>query len=46
MSGLVRSENIADLVDKAAAVCADMYNIFLHLSPHYIQEQNRVFDIV
>jgi len=42
----VRSDNIEELVEKAAAACADMYNIFLHLSPHYIQEQNSVFDSV
>jgi len=28
-SGLVRSENIAELVDKAAVVCADMYKTFV-----------------
>jgi len=28
-SGLVRSENIAELLDKAAAVCADMYKTFV-----------------
>ena len=28
-SGIVRSENIAELVDKAAAVCADMYKTFV-----------------
>jgi uncharacterized repeat protein (TIGR02543 family) len=28
-SGLVRAANIADLVDKTAAVCADMYRAFL-----------------
>jgi len=28
-SGLVRAENIAELLDKAAAVCADMYKTFI-----------------
>jgi len=28
-SGVVRSENIADLVDKAAAACAEMYKTFV-----------------
>jgi hypothetical protein len=42
----VRSESIGDLLEQAAIVCAAMYNIFLHLSPHYIQLHNRVFDSV
>jgi len=29
-SGVVRSENIADLVDKAAAACAEMYKTFVN----------------
>jgi hypothetical protein len=45
-SGVVQSENASELLMKAGAACADMYNIFLHLSPHYIQEQNSVFDSV
>jgi hypothetical protein len=32
----IRSESLGDLLEQSAAVCADMYNIFLHLSPHYI----------
>jgi hypothetical protein len=33
-SGLVRAENIADLLDKTAAACADMYRAFLSTQVH------------
>jgi len=35
-SGLVRAENVAELVDKAADVCANMYNLISYFSPLFV----------